>query len=495
MDEVAPEPSRLRRVDARFLLPTFPKTAVVMHPAWREGLRQAGIEIVEPRERSTVDLVVAPASMGRAALSLGTRVVLLEGRPRPIRPLRGDSTARRYLPVPPRPNAPVIVDLADGRAAERAIAIGTHAADLPTAAKREIARALVRLGLVPPLGPVYTVHSSASTTPALVGEAARRAGVEVDGWFLLIEPGPDHKRPVFYLLSGQEGAAAVVKFSRLLDDRRKAQREARGLAAARSAGAVAASHAPHVLADFELGGHHAVVQTAILGRTVGRMASAWGLRRGRKLAQIEPVVEWLCRIARATAHRRGSLDDDLCDTIAGGWSGDVAQHLARVAAATPAVFQHGDLADGNVIVDRGAFMAIDWELASSDGYPLWDLLYLAVCALPLVDGALDGGAADREEKHVRYLNELFRGGAASSPDFFRWLRAAAEASGLGLEAVPEVVALGLRWYSTLQARLHRRGELPSGTGWAPLERFAEQSLTDADLGIAWPAWRNSIGSA
>jgi aminoglycoside phosphotransferase (APT) family kinase protein len=388
----------------------------------------------------------------------------------------------------------VIADLADARIAERAIAVGTYASDLPTALKRALARVLVRLQLVPPIFPIYAVHSCESTTPAFVREAAHHAGVEVRAWFLLIEPGPDHKRPVFFLFTQDPDACLVVKFSRLVHDRRKAEREARGLAAAHGAGPVAAAHAPTVLADFELSGHHAVIQTALPGQSVGRMVGGWGSRR-RKLDQMEPVVEWLCEIARATTHRRSSLGADVRELIDRGWSGGDAAHLTQVAAATPALFQHGDLADGNVIVGQGRFIAVDWELARAEGFPLWDLVYLAVCALPLVDGALGRGAADREENHVRYLNELFRGRAASSPQFFRWLRTSAVASGLNLETVPEVVALGLRWYATLQARLHERGELPTGSGWAPLERFAAQWLSDPDLGISWPAWRRSVGSS
>ena len=89
------------------------------------------------------------------------------------------------------------------------------------------------------------------------------------------------------------------------------------------------------------------------------------------------------------------------------------------------MFQHGDFADGNVIADGNSFVAVDWELARADGFPLWDLLYLAVCALPLLDGALGEDVASREDEHVRYLNALFRGRAASSAAFFRWLRAMA----------------------------------------------------------------------
>src|SRR5439155_2875243 len=231
----------------------------------------------------------------------------------------------------------------------------THAGNARSAAKREVARMLVRLQLLPPVVPLYTVHSRPSTTPALVREAAGQADLEVVGWFLLIEPGPDHKRLVFFLFTDRGDADAVVKFSRLTDDRRKAEREARGLEAARAAGAVIVTHAPKVLAEFEVDRHYASVQTAATGQTLARLVSGRSSRR-QKLWQMEAVVDWLCEIGRATAHRRGSLGDDVRETVARGCSGRDAERILRIASASPAVLQHGDFADGNVTAAGNSFV-------------------------------------------------------------------------------------------------------------------------------------------
>lgn len=491
MDEVSAQSSRLRRVDARFLLPAFPETATVMHPAWVDGLRQAAVRIVDSGQGPPPDLVVTSTDLRDAALRLGAPMMLLDGRPHHGFRARASLGVRRYLPVPTRSGAIVIADLSHGRAAERALAVGTDAGSVRAAAKRGLARAVVRFRLLPPIVPMYTVQSSPSTTPALVREAARQVGVKVEGWFLLIEPGPDHKRLVFFLFTGRGDPHLVVKFSRLVDDGSKAWREARGLEAARAAGAAIVAHAPKVLAEFEISRHHATVQTAAIGQTLARTVSGRQSRR-KKVSQIESVVDWLCEIGRTTAHRRGSLGDDVRETIARSSSGSDADRLVRIAWASPAVFQHGDLADGNVIIDGDSFVAVDWELARADGFPLWDLVYLAVCALPLVDDAFGEDAARREDEHVRYLSDLFRGRAASSAVFLRWLRAAADASGLNPHAVPEIVTLCLLWYSTLQTRLHAQGELPSGSGWAPLERFTSEWLADPELGMSWPLWRDSV---
>jgi len=357
--------------------------------------------------------------------------------------------------------------------------VATHAGNVRTATKRELARVLARFRLLPPVLPMYTVHSHSSTTPALVCEAARQAGVEIGGWFLLIQDGPDHRRPVFFLFTGRGDAHLVVKFSRIADDQHKARREARGLEVARAAGTLVVARAPAVLAEFEISRHHATVQTAAPGQTLGRTVSAQG-SRSEKLAKIEAVVDWLCEIARATAHRRGSSRDDVRETILRSRSGSDADYLLNIAADAPAVFQHGDLADGNVIVDGDAFVAVDWELARADGFPLWDLMCVAVCTLPLLDSALYERGTHRDDEHVRHLGDLFRGRAASSAVFLRWLRSVADASGVDPAVVPELVTLWFLWYSEQWA------------GWAPLERFTSEWLVDPELGLSWPLWRDSI---
>jgi hypothetical protein len=479
MDEASAGPSALRRVDARFLLPTFPETAVVMHPAWVEGLNHAAVRIVDPNHGPRPDLVVAPADLRDAALRLGAPMVLLDGRPNHRLGFHASLRGRRYLPVQTRNGAIVVADLSHGPAAEQALAIATHAGSFRAAAKRDFARTLVRFRLLPPIVPMYTVHSHSSTTPALVREAARQAGVEVVAWFLLIEPGADYRRLVFFLFTGRGEAHLVVKFSRLMDDPRKARLEARGLEAARAAGGTVVAHAPKLVAEFEIGRHHATVQTAVAGQTLGRTVSARGSRK-QKLSQIEAVVDWLGEIALATAQRRGSVRDDVRESITRSCSGSDADRLLKIARDAPAVFQHGDLADGNVIFDGDAFVAVDWELARADGFPLWDLMCVAVCTLPLLDRALYDQGTHREDEHVRHLGDLFRGRAASSAVFLRWLRRAADASGLEPALVPEILTLWFLWYSEQWA------------GWAPLERFTSEWRASPELGMSWPLWRDSM---
>jgi hypothetical protein len=322
--------------------------------------------------------------------------------------------------------------------------------------------------------PGYTIQSRTSTTPALVREAARQAGVQARGWFLQTQRAADHASAAFFLLTEEGHADLVVKFSRLVGDRRKTGPEIRGLEAARAAGAVVFAHAPRLVTEFELSGHHAVVQTAVLGPTAARIAGTWGLgSRSRKLEHIEAIVEWLFEVARVTAHRRTSVREDVRDAIVSRWRGGEVERLIETAATAPAVFQHGDLADENVIVDGDGFIAVDWEWARDDGFPLWDLLSLAVTALPLVEGA--AGDDDR----VRRLRDLFHGRARSSMLLFDWLRRAAVASGLDMALVPQIVTL---WFLSCSQR---------PDGWPALERFAAEWLADPELGVSWSFWPRS----
>jgi hypothetical protein len=490
MDTHSGQPDSLRRVDGRFLLPSLPETAAVMHPAWLEGLQAAGVRIVKPANNPAPDLVVAPPALRGTALRLGARMVLLDGRPRPSARRPGECV-RRYLPVPTHSGAVVIADLSNGRVAERALAIGTHAYDVPAAAKRAVARTIVRLRFLPPILPMYSVYSRLSATPAFVRQAAQQAQLQISGWFLLIESGPDHRRLTFFLFGVRGDLEAVVKFSRLKDDGGKARREARGLDAARAAGAPLVAHAPKLLGAFELSEHHAIVQTAATGQALARVMSGRESRES-KLSRMEAVADWLSDIACATSRPRSSLDPEVHETIMRAPNSVDAHQLLRVIGSAPEVFQHGDFTDWNIIIDRDSFVAVDWELARPDGFPLWDLIYLAVSALPALDDAVGADATRRDDEHVRYLHDLFRGRAASSATFLRWLRSTADASGLSTEDVPALITACLLWYSTLQTRLHARGDLPTGSGWAPLERFTADWLADPQLGTSWPLWREQI---
>ena len=96
--------------------------------------------------------------------------------------------------------------------------------------------------------------------------------------------------------------------------------------------------------------------------------------------------------------------------------------------------QHNDLGPWNIISEGGSeFIAVDWESANPSGLPLWDLWYFLAHALRLLDGE---DAADDTA-----FSRLFRGGAPSSPELFRWTRTAVEALEIPPDAVGRLATL------------------------------------------------------
>jgi Ser/Thr protein kinase RdoA (MazF antagonist) len=482
---VATDPHRavdLRRVDARFLLPRLPRTAVVLfQPVWAEGLRRAGVKVLPSNAGVVPDLVVAAASQREEALRIGAEHVLLEGRPRRWTPVRSSPTMRHYLPLPDASAPTLVIDLAQRRAAAQGAATSLQPENVAGLVKHLAGRTLLRAGMWPTVRPLYTVYAEGPTTPALVRGAEQATGAHVEDWYLGLPQGREHKRGVFYLRTAAAEPDLVVKFSRLRGNRSKMDREARGLALAERAGPLVSAHSPRLVGEFEVGEHHGSVQTAVSGQTLGHILTSRQPRE-RKVAHLESVVRWLQVVAASSVTRRRQPLLEAVEAVdASRYVGAVRDDLMRAAAAAPALFMHGDLADGNIVIAHGSLGIVDFEQTRLDGYPLWDLVYMAVNALPLLEGARS------EEEHADRLQAIFCGRAPSSGLLFRWLAETAQASGVPPTAVPPLVTLCLMFYTALRDRLadERNAERPASS---PLARLSRLWSTDPLLGPAWPAW-------
>jgi hypothetical protein len=476
--------SPLRRVDARFLLPRFPTTARTSLPAWEEGLRQADVPLLPRGTSEPPELVVVAANERRAARPHAASMLLVEGTRGGLLPQRRVAHERRYLPLPDPAAPQLVVELSQRKPAALAVGAWNPAGTRMGAVKHRAGRALLHAGVFPPMRTLYAVRADASgNVPALVALAAGRLGMQLGAWYLVAERGPDDKRLAFFLVPpGTARAEAVVKFSRIPHERTKNDRESRGLLAAHRAGRTVSEHAPRLLGRAAVAGHHANIESVAPGRTLGRLLlGPWPT--SQKLAALDGVARWLATVARSTRRERAVVDRALLDAVASSsLDRTVTATLVETARTTPAVLEHGDLAGHNVLVADGNFTAIDWELANADGYPLWDVLYLALYCLPLVAGTRD------DETTLRYLRRLFRGEEQDSPRLFGWLHAVADAAGVPPEAVPRLVTLGLLWYADVRVRLVSE----HGT---PLLRFQRTWLSDPDLGLAWPAWRRVTDGA
>lgn len=433
--------------DALFLLPEFPRTAQLAGEAlaWGPRLQGAGVDVTS---RHQFDLLVAPARHRRAALAQRSPTTLLVGSRLP--PSR---RIARVLLVPDVTAPTLALKLGSWTASRYAGAHWTNASGRLSRLKHRAGAALVGSSLLPPLRPLLGITSSAGTTPAMV-TAAYRAGLAPEGpWFMVVPPGSIHKRGAFFLFGDGPVPDLVVKFTRLRGYDDKFRREEQGLAAACAAGDVVSARAPQQRGDLEVAGFRAAVQTAAPGVSLGDVLRRPG-DRSEKVRLLDAIAAWLRDVSIATM-RPGS-------------------------SHAPAVFQHGDLADGNIIVSGSGFTVIDWELASSDGVPLWDLLYLCVNALPLLDGAVS------EDEHVEHLLRLFRGAGPSSGPFFGWLRDAAAAVNVDRDEVPRLVMEGLTHSVDLLRRLHAEAGVASE--WTVLERLVQRWQDTPGLGPSWTAW-------
>jgi hypothetical protein len=139
----------------------------------------------------------------------------------------------------------------------------------------------------------------------------------------------------------------------------------------------------------------------------------------------------------------------------------------------PAVTQHRDLTPENILVTDSGFTAVDWESATSDGFPLGDLLYFLAGALARLDG--------HTEADVDYLSRLFRGELESSDVMFRWVTTAVDALGIPPGSVGPLATLA--WIGIGMSIRAREGS--AGRADAPGHPFAAAWLSDPALGPGW----------
>jgi Ser/Thr protein kinase RdoA (MazF antagonist) len=209
---------------------------------------------------------------------------------------------------------------------------------------------------------------------------------DAGSWSLSIPGAYPSQKAVAVLRPGAAGdAAVVVKLAQdpRFDDR--VQNEARALRGlADAAPAFTAARAPAVLGELGVGGVAAVVEGALLGAP---FLEASTLRPTCRLAADAAAAVTELAAATSTVVAGADLATGLADLhsrfVADQRpSRDAARELERqvgVIAArrtVPAVVVHGDLGTWNLVVVDERVRILDWESATVDGPPLWDLAYL-----------------------------------------------------------------------------------------------------------------------
>jgi hypothetical protein len=492
-----------RRLDARFLLPDLAGTAMVLGdlPGISDSLAEAGLEEISLRGAGGAcpDLVIATPDHIVRALAVGARAILLEGSATAVSVALATAEATGLetsclFPLPGIEHQDLVMDLRQRTPAGYALKCWA-----PTGGRRStwlklvVVRRLVQTGRLPSmrarLGTAVAPKRAGSSVglPAFLGAAANLGLVASDtGWFASFPPGPDRKRCAFVAFRpGASRPDALVKFARLPGVASQFDRDERGLALAGATGGCVAAAGQRLLARFEVEGHQASVETAATGSTLGVLLARPGTRR-HKVALVEAVARWLLKMAGETAGMSEALGSErsrIAREVLPFWSlTSQGNDLTAGLAGVPAVFEHGDLSEGNVMFDDGRLALVDWELARFPGLPLWDLLYFALCALPLVDGATD----DRERDG--HFIALFEGRARSSHLLFGWLRSAVENLSLPPASVGPLATLCWLHWGELLHRIRR--EHGSTESPLPVERAAQIWLSHPGLGSGWARWRD-----
>jgi hypothetical protein len=480
----------LRRADPRFALPRFARTAAVIGDLseWRDGLEQAGVELVTA-ERA--ELIVVPSDRAAEALASQPEHVVIEGG-RPARRLRAAGLSPTVLLPLPNVDRPELL-LPAGHADPVRFAVRQwRPGNSPrTRARNAVARELVARGLVPPGRRTVTVASRLPGEPFFVRAAVESLGLEAEDWFMSFGRWAKRFSRGAFFLSGEHDAAPrwVIKFGRIPGLGDIFDRDEQGLRLAAGSAELVAARAPRFVGRFEVDGLHASVETAALGESLTAALDS-SRPASERLAVVENIAEWLVQVGAETSTPPEALEGELARLqaeVVPRWARQgLAQDVIEKLPPVPAVLQHGDVYGENVLLaGDGGFTVVDWESAREHGLPLWDILYFLTRAIAALDDLRT--EAEREEHFV----QLWLGELPSSELLFRWTRRAVEAVGIPAEAVGTLATL--LWLSYAQLDSDQAAEIEAVEGAAAEQpatvQFARRLLTEPGLGPGWERWR------
>lgn len=482
----------LRAVDARFLLPLFPESAVVLGelPEWRDGLSSLGVELVEPGDRDEPDLVVAPADTASRALAVGAKTALILGG-RVDRSLLGELESTSYMAVPDLTAPEYLVPLHQPKTIRYFYDFLRVA---PSRAKwwrnRAAARAVgSALDHLVPTGQLLTVVGASGEVPAALRPVIETTGLALEGWLLGLGPAHAERRVVFSLFEASSPVPGLVaKLDRLprpLDAEDGSTGGGGDVRELVPRVPPLGGRVPRQFPPVWAGGGCVSLETAGVGYVLTDYLRG-PFRRSKKLGAVDGVAAWLIELAIASTH---AADGPLSGVPEASVPTDSGGSSAVWGTGIPTVLEHGDLWSANIILrpDR-SFTVIDWADVRPRGLPLADLLYFLSESLAWVDGALDDAGRDR------HFVSLFRGGAASSPVLFRWVRAMVEALGIGADVVGTLATFC--WDDLARRRRMALSTTPmlirqsmGSDTVEPVLRRAELWHHEVELGATWDAWR------
>ena len=249
----------------------------------------------------------------------------------------------------------------------------------------------------------------------------------------------------FFFLTGERFPSAVGKVGFDPAGAHYLDRERRGL---QSLGdrekAIPASSVPRLLLYREVGGRHALLQSALRGEKV----STWlipGMRlNGRLRRFLAWAADWSAALGRATRTdgeglvpiwiEEFSVKLDRTNRSRALLDGAAKKVWEGFGSTFPAVLAHGDFCGENILGDDECYGVIDWELCDALSVPTYDIVDLCLWV------------AFRTEGHVEpdpfaALERLLNGRDLMARELRCTLGRYAAAMGIAREFLPPLVAL------------------------------------------------------
>lgn len=201
----------------------------------------------------------------------------------------------------------------------------------------------------------------------------------------------------------------IARMPRIPCDDTQLNREIRNLRLAQAVRPSGFDSIPRVVAAEMTASGTLLIETALQGTP---MTPA--LLRGRFWECVQAVADWLIDFHQATARDHGCNYDELLERPLHRWAHLIAPEdawlLPRTLEVTaplrqarfPAVFEHGDLRDANLLLANGRAAVLDWETAMPHCFPAGDLFFFLTYA-----AWAHAGHCDCDSDFTRALHHTF----------------------------------------------------------------------------------------
>jgi len=266
----------------------------------------------------------------------------------------------------------------------------------------------------------------------------------------------------FFFLNGEPFPSAVGKVGFDPAGAHYLERERRGL---QSLGdcekTIPAASVPRLLLYREVGGRHALLQSALRGEKVSTWLTPGMRLNGRLRRFLAWAADWSAALGRATRADRGELAPVWTEEFSvkmdrTGRSRALLEGAARdvrggFGGTFPAVLAHGDFCGENILGDDEHYGVIDWELCEGRSMPAYDILDLCLWVLFRTEGHL-------EPDPFAALERLLHGRDPLARELRCALGRYAAAMGFRRELLPPLVTLAWASYCLNKFRHLQRDE-------------------------------------